>query len=251
MYISNGITEGTMKKYIIFLLITLLLSSKLLALPMSGRRIKIAKRIAMRILSEIVTNKTKVLGDTTTISLTNKDIGHMHISDGQVVIQNLTKITRNKIANRNIGFNKLAEKVKIKASGVFLQNDIQEFIDYKIKKLRFRYKVFPKAKINIQNNVIEAKGTVILKKIPGMFMGFATQKAAPFKVRFSILSKEGKINLDIIDGIVNGQPITADLKASVLSWLNPIWDFNKSGFKANIESLVIDNGKISTSINLF
>jgi len=240
-----------LKKYIMLCLLAILINSSLSALPMSGRRIKIAKKIAMRILSEIVTKRTPISGESTTISLTNKDIGHMHISDGQVLIQNLTKPTRNRIAARQIGFNKLAKKVKIKASGVFLQNDIQEFIDYKIKKLKFRYKIFPKAKISIQNNMIEAKGTVILRKIPGMFMSLASSGEAPFKVRFKIIYKKGKINLDIIDGIINGQPITADLKASVLSWLNPLWDFNKSGFKANIDSLVIDNQKISVSVSLF
>jgi hypothetical protein len=121
-----------------------------------------------------------------------------------------------------------------------------------IRKTRKSKRIFDQLEIKFKKDHLTASGTIRLDKIPGgMFKMMGATKPVPFDAQFKIFKENSRLKLEIIEGNYGNQPVTSDLIAQMHTWINPLWDFNKADFKANLQKLQFLPGRLDFRGTMF
>lgn len=158
----------------------------------------------------------------------------------------LNEKDREELLNENCNFELLSKKTKIKLAAKISSSEIQQILDYEISKPATPRRIFNEAKVTLENGSALITGTINMKRIPGNPLSLlAIDEFVPFSVRLSVALEGSCIKLSIIEGEINSQEITDDLKATFYNWLNPLWDFSQLDFNCELRKL-----SISDTINI-
>ena len=142
----------------------------------------------------------------------------------------------NDLLDTGVVFSKLKQECSIKVAADISQDEFQQIINNEIGRSSTARRVFNQANFIFDSNKITVNGLINLKRVPGNpFALFSTDEFSPYSATISISISGSIINLSIIDGNINGQEMTPELKKVFLDWLNPLWDFSKLGFHCEIK----------------
>ncbi len=251
IYYAGFILKRFTKPLLVFLALSLFCTLPSSALEMSPRRLKHTRKIIRKVLSQLLhlVNKEKL--NPLDVTLDGKTFENFEIAKCNVSIHNLNERTIKKSIQNQLSFFNYKESFWLEASGFITQTEIQKLIDREITRLRPEYRIFSDVKIQIDKNSSNIQGKVKLDKIPGNFMAFLSPAPAPFNVNVKVQASSESLTIEILDGQLNGQPITDSLRQQLHGWLNPLWDFAGADFSSSIDALTFEKGEIHFAGTLF
>jgi hypothetical protein len=229
----------------------LLSTSSIKALEMSPRRLNHTRKIITKVLSQLLFLIDKEKLNPVNIQLDGKSFENFKVEKCSVSLHGLKDRTIKKAVQNQLSFFNFKESFWLEAEGVIKQTEIQKLIDKEIYRLKPGHRMFSDVTVEIDQNSSNIQGKVRLDKIPGNFIAFLSPAPAPFNVNVNVKSSPESLSIEILDGELNGQPITDDLKKQLHSWLNPLWDFNGADFHSSISSLSFAKGEIHFAGTLF
>lgn len=222
-----------------------------LALPMGEKEIAHFEREVLKTVREIFRQKGEWNGDNLAIHLSDKAIREVKVKKAEIVFEGIPTTSRDLFLHGDFDFEKFREIKGISVEGTLEKADIQGFIDRELARQKSEKKIISQANISFGKGKVTAAGLVDLTKIPGNPLAFFPQSLSPFQASFSISKSGSQLMIDIAEAQVNGQPMTPELRTTVLNWLNPLWDFSKLPYASDLEELDISSDGLSFKGFLF
>ena len=228
------------KESIYIFTILMLISSKSYALTMSNHVIEHFKRTICQCSEDALKIEGEYKNNGYYVNLKDGIIKGYSFNNVIIKFEGLTEKSRNDLLDTGVGFSKLKQKCSIKVAADISQGEFQQIINNEIGRSSLAKRVFNQASFNFDSNKITVNGLINLKRVPGNpFALFSTDEFSPYSATISISITGSIINLSIIDGNINGQDMTPELKKVFLDWLNPLWDFSQLGFPCEIKEYKI------------
>ena len=157
-----------------------------------------------------------------------------------IKFENLEKKVRDDFVTNGFNIDKLKKDCKVKFAGEITNEEIQSIIDREIARPATIRRIFSEAKVSCENDTVAFEGKINMKRIPGNpFSIMALDKFVPVSARFKIKVEGTKINIQVLEGNLNGQSFSDDLITMFHNWLNPLWDFNAFAFPIGIDEYQI------------
>lgn len=223
------------------------------SLSMNEQRIRHFEREAVRVFRQIVTNvqPTEQTPEQTTYILSNTTFSGLGVAAGTLVCNDLSEETSEAFRQGGGDFSTLRTVKGLIGYARLQQAAVQHFIDRELARLRGKKGFISEVRVTFGENELHLAGKAFLNRIPGNVLGFLSPEAAPFSVTISLTVENSCLLLHLGEGVVNGQPITPELREQLLSWLNPLWDNSSLPYPAGFEHLDISPSAICISGWLF
>lgn len=216
----------------------LILASLLIFFANNAMALEINDHVVTKLKKEVVNYCSEILKIDGNY---NNNIYYVNLKDGRVkdiIFENLTvsfeglsKSMINSFNTDGFTFEELKDTAKIKMSGTVSPIEIQQVINSEILKSSVAHRKFSEANFEFDDDSFTVTGKVNMKRIPGNpFALISADDYSPFTAKLSVSLDGTCLNLSILEGSVNGEEMTPELKTMFLNWLNPIWDFSKFGF---------------------
>ena len=169
-----------------------------------------------------------------------------------VKFEDLTEDSRNELLKSNADFSSIQNNCKIKLAGDVTASEFQEIVNQEIIRVSSGKRIFNSANFSLVQDAVLVTGTVNLKRVPGNPFAFISDDGfTPFTAKLSADITGSVIRVNIIEGSINGEAMTDELKNVFLNWLNPLWDFSQLGFPCGINEFKISPTSVRISGYVF
>lgn len=244
-----------MKKIIKILLSALLIlipQIQAFALPMNSHMINHFKKIICDCAQDALEMQGEFKNNSYYVNLNEGTIKNYQFNNAIVKFQDLTEKGRNKLIDSGCCFEDIQNSCSIKLAGDFSIEEIQNIINDEIKRPATAKRIFNQAELAFDDDIVNVSGTINMKKVPGNPLAMlSNDEFVPFSAKFAINVEGTLINLNIIDGNINGQDMTPEVIQMFHNWLNPLFDFSKLDFPCNVQEYKISNKGIRVTGTLF
>ena len=231
--------------------LTFLLTAAVFALPMGPRQIADFEREALGVLKFLTCHQMRQEGDRAVVTLRDEVVKGFRVKFGEVEFSGLTPAIIDSLAAGTADFDEVRKIRAIKVRADLGADHLQSFINREVEKARGGRRIFEAVRTHFAQGQVDVSGLVHLDRIPGNPLAFIPQSGSPFSATIKLGVEGSQIAIDVVEAQVNQQPMTPELHAQVLSWLNPIWDFTQMPYAAQLEKLEISPAGISASGWLF
>ena len=243
--------KSWIKTFLILMVIFSFQGSQVHALKMTPRTVGKVKKIIVRILT-IMIGVRKPTSSEFSFVVDGKSFNGFRVFRGEAHFKGMVSRIKEGLKNRNLTFKGIKNAIEIDAHGTIKDKDVQTFLNRMIRKTRKSKRIFDHLEIKFKKEHITASGTIRLDKIPGgLFKMMGAKKPVPFNAQFKIFREKSRIMLEIIEGNYGNQPVTSDLISQMHTWINPLWDFSKADFKADLQKLEFLPGQLNFGGTMF
>jgi len=241
-----------MKRISWSLAFSILVASGLVALPMGERQIAGFEKEVVRIMRELATLSGTQIGDEYVLSLRGQTIRETLVKEAEIRFTGVSKRALAAFREGEGSFDSLRQVGIITVTGFLEGSSIQALIDREISRLKPDRRLFDGIRVTFGEGRANVSGTFDLwKVIPNPFGWLPQPQApAPFTATVAVHLEGGEISIEIIEAVINGQPMADDLKKQILDWLNPVWDFTRLDCRADLRTLRLTPGGIAFSGSL-
>ena len=232
-----------MKNYktLIFALLLVSISNiPCFALSMSSRVVNHFKKVFCHCVADALNIKGEFKNNSYYVNLKDGNIKGHYFSNVIVKFEDLTEESRNEVLKSNVDFSTLQSKCKIKLAGDVTASEFQGIINQEIGRSATAKRIFNAANFTLDHDAVIVNGSVNLKRVPGNpFAMISNDSFTPFTAKLSANVTDTIITINIIEGNINGEEMSPELKNVFLNWLNPLWDFSQLGFPCGIKEFKI------------
>lgn len=231
---------NTFKLVFLSFLLTFTLFTAAYSLPMGNRVVENFKKAIVDCSSDALELKGEFKNHSYYVYLKEGLVRGHAFQNVIVKFAGLSSKARESFLKEGVNFSQLQKTCKIKFAGDISPDEFQQIIDREILHSSKSRRIFNEAIFTFENNSVVVEGKINLKRVPGNpFVMMSPDTFSTFNARITASISGTEICLSIIEGNVNGQEMTEELKNMFLSWLNPIWDFSKLGFPCGISEYKI------------
>ena len=229
-----------LKIHFVIILILLLNPSSLFSLTMSNNVIEHFKKTVQECCEDALEIRGEYKNNGYYVSLRDGIVKGYSFNNVKVKFENVNENIRKDLLNTGVSFFALQSKCKIKVAADISPFEFQQIINNEIGRSSTAKRIFNKAEFDFESNAVVVNGSLNMKRVPGNpFAMISNDEFSPFRVRISANMVGSKIYLSIIDGTINGEEMSPELKNVFLNWLNPLWDFSKLDFNCEINEYKI------------
>lgn len=222
------------------------------ALSMSSNVVNHFKKVLCQCAEDTLNIKGEFKNNSYYVNLRNGNVKGHYFNNVIVKFENLDEKSRNELLDSNVNFTDLQNKCKIKVAGDITASEFQEIINQEIGRSSTAKRIFNSANFTLENGAVIVNGSVNLKRVPGNpFALLSTDSFSPFTAKLSANISGSVITLNIIEGSINGEEMTPELKNVFLNWLNPLWDFSQLGFPCGINEFNISPSSVRVTGYVF
>lgn len=219
----------------------LLVAAGVTALPMGEREIAHFEREALRAAREVFQLPGQLDGSDYVIEMNNQIIHDTRIKRAKVVVSQPGQRELARLVARDFDFSFLKQTEGIEVEALVEVDAIRELITREINRVPSGRRIFNSFNLAFGDNRVEVSGEIDLQKVPGNPFLFLPQQMSPFSVAVTVKTSGGQIIVEILEGQMNNQPLTPELKKMFHDWLNPLWDFNALPYSAGLSFLQINS----------
>ena len=228
------------KSFFIGLLLVFISNFSCYALSMSSHVVNHFKKVLCQCAEDALHIKGEFKNDGYYVNLKDGNVKGHYFSNVLVKFENLTEKSRDELLNSNLDFSSLQNSCKIKLAGDVTVSEFQEIINKEIIRSSTAKRIFNSANFSLENDAVVVNGTINLKRVPGNpFAMLSADGFTPFTAKLSANITGSVITMNIIEGSVNGEEMSPELKNVFLNWLNPLWDFSQLGFPCGLKEFKI------------
>lgn len=220
------------------------------ALPLGEREAAHFGREVVRTLKEVLKHPADAQGDTQHIRLNGMTIRETPIQAAEVVLHGVSQTQMEKLLG-DVNLDSLQAGKGISVQARLTAKAINALIMREIGRLKPEKRIFDRISVFFQNGQVQVSGLVDFRKIPGNLLAFLSRDFSPFTAVVKVTKEGSQIHLDIVEAMVNEQPMTPELRTQILAWLNPAWDFAILPYPAELEGFEITPEGISFHGTLF
>ncbi len=232
-----------MKNYktLIFALLLVSISNiSCYGLSMNSRVVNHFKKVFCHCVADALNIKGEFKNNGYYVNLKDGNIKGHYFNNVIVKFEDLTEESRSEVLKSNVDFSTLQNKCKIKLVGDITASEFQEIVNQEIIRVSSAKRIFNSANFTLDNDAVIVTGSVNLKRVPGNpFAMISNDSFIPFTAKLSANVTDTVITLNIIEGNINGEVMSPELKNVFLNWLNPLWDFSQLGFPCGIKEFKI------------
>ncbi|MBR4330296.1 MAG: hypothetical protein IKP71_10635 [Candidatus Riflebacteria bacterium] len=228
------------KSFILGILFVFVSNISSYGLSMNSHVINHFKKVFSHCVNDAIRIKGEFKNNGYYVNLKDGSIKGHSFSNVIVKFEDLTENSRNELLKSNADFNSIQSKCKIKLAGDIVASEFQEIINQEIIRVSSAKRIFNSANFTLDNDAVIVTGSVNLKKVPGNpFAMISNDSFTPFTAKLSANLTDTVITMNIIEGSINGEEMSPELKNVFLNWLNPLWDFSQLGFPCGIKEFKI------------
>jgi hypothetical protein len=222
------------------------------SLTMSSRVVNHFKKVFCHCVDDAIKIKGEFKNNGYYVNLKDGSIKGHNFSNVIVKFEDLDETSRNELLKSNIDFANLQNKCKIKIAGDVTASEFQGIVNQEIGRSPTARRIFNSATFTLDNGAVIVNGTVNLKRVPGNpFAMISTDSFSPFTAKLSANITGSVITVNIIEGSINGEEMSPELKNVFLNWLNPLWDFSQLGFPCGINEFNITPNSVRVTGYVF
>jgi len=208
------------------------------ALPMGEKEIAHVERETVKIAKEVFRLSGEETSQGLLIRLNQQNIRHFRVQQASVLLDGIKKDQLQALLNDGFDFDSLRKIPGIRVEATMIKQDIQALINHELSRQKPENLIISQIAVDFLPGKVHVKGLIDLRKIPGNILGFLQTSLSPFDAELTVQMDGSRLTIDILEAQVNGQPMTPELKTTILQWLNPLWDFSQLPYQATIEDLV-------------
>lgn len=204
-------------------------------LPLGERQAAHFGREVVRTIREIITHPFESQGDTQVFTLDGKTIRETVIHSATIVFHGFSasQIERMMADGPSLDSLQAGKGIEVKRAHI-TPKAVGALITREISRVPTNKRIFDKVTVFFQAGQVQVSGLVDFRKIPGNLLAFLARDFSPFTATVAIRQEGSQLHLDIIDAMVNEQPMTPELRTQILAWLNPVWDFSILPYPAHL-----------------
>ncbi len=234
------------------LFLSLFLSNNLYALSMSSHVVEHFKKTICQCCEDALAIKGEFKNNGYYVNLKDGNVKGHSFNNVLIKFENLTNESRNNLLNEGINISKLQKCCNIKIAGEISLDELQQIIDKEVVRVSSARRIFDSANFSFQNSCVVVSGNINMKRVPGNpFAMFTGDSFSPYSAKLGVRIVGPVIYLNIIEGNINGEEMSPELKKVFLDWLNPLWDFSKLGFDCEIKSYNITPNGLTITATVF
>lgn len=232
------------------LVICLFTISYVFALQIGEKQIKNFEKEATKFIKWLFKQDLNRINDSVSISITGKKYNQVNLDNLDVTFETVSKDLEDSIKSDNFSFEQFHKFKSVSVRAKFSEATIQDFILHEIDRVKPEKRIFDKVLVTLLDGKVRVAGYINIANSPVSLLAklFKSQPNVFFEAILGIKITDSQITVEIIEGKINNQDLSSELKQQFLSWLNPVWDFTQMSFKTEVKYFNIANNIVELDI---